>query len=1282
MPAFLSLPLSTRYLFRVILYLNSMSLITIACKQITEKPSDLKYAEKIAPQKYAIQNPAAHLDKVLDARYWRHISTADGLSQSYVYSIGQTDLGFMLFGTQSGVDRFDGAFRLDEDAMPKPYNRQDELTNGYCRVLHQDRQNRYRIWVGTSTGLCNISFDTAGSKYDLQNYSVLLGRDIRSIWTGDSTIWFWNKKGKSSTLHYMQTTDLNLNMKKEAIPTHIDNVTAFTGSGNRLFWATATKVKYEVQSVEIGRQNSLIWPSEDTVSTLYANDHFLWMGAGNQVLQYNWKDRQAGNMVQTQPIPVQKWSVPAGAEISVIKVDSKERLWIGTRDHGLWVATHDKAPQLVPLPITKKKSFRIHSLYESRDSVIWVGTDRGLFHFSEHRQIFEVYFQDSMTFIHGKIAPNHREMFSFCQDPLSPSRVWIGKNDDEIICYDFENIHDFQIYSIGNSKITTVYNLFFTPTALWVCTLEGIYRARLRQRIPQKFEKITNLSECRATLQKGDTIWVGTQTGGVYCLTNLEKGMPVVDTLKEFKGIEGNRIHTFARVGRNGLWMGTDHGLFDVRTQDSISLNGNKPEIYSIYYDSTAQKVYLGTKGDGLIDVSLEKKPIKNTEPIIISKGLSDQVIYSICQNPLDQSLWLATNRGLCRFFPNEGKVNGMGWSIQNYGYEDGLPFLEFNVNAAFFLKKDSTYLIGGQSGFVKVKPYYFKHLKVDTSAFCLIKYSKGKNVRSKEDIITSTSYDKLAFNIDNGDEVEMKASIFNYWNTGKNVVRWEYKRADFNFYSSMSEVKNKVQKSTKMTFTFPYDPVSILGKKEMQFRAYAGPLFLMSGSGSVNMSNWWFELFKRLLLISPFLMLSGAILLWVMRDKDLRTIFNLFENIAKKLPSSQNTAQFLDNLKDLLSPAVLRNQFNADVFTIWLQKDDVLEEVLAYEDGEWDKSSGLQAQLDDKSKAVSVCYDKESDIVSNDIRKDFKKHGLMRAPKVEKGSPMKAVIYVPFYSWTVDEEERLVQKKTGVISIQSKSGWSFWLRNHYSLFLKAVGNYAGAYMTYEADDMIKALTIKNLEIENMRLKNEILLPRIGNHFLRNSVKILKGLSLGHESLHKYATGLEKIYDHLLNYFQVEKHTLTAEKAFLEEVVESMIIAYQRQIDFDFHVPKGLERLEIPLLLIQPYIENSIIHGIRGKTDPSGTYVGKVTIQIEDSGHFYFIHIIDNGMGVVPAAFEKPQSNALRINKERVKNFNKFHKLNEDNGMRIEGPATRETGDPAPNDKITTVTICYPKLPA
>ncbi|MGK0468088.1 sensor histidine kinase [Clostridium sp.] len=68
---------------------------------------------------------------------------------------------------------------------------------------------------------------------------------------------------------------------------------------------------------------------------------------------------------------------------------------------------------------------------------------------------------------------------------------------------------------------------------------------------------------------------------------------------------------------------------------------------------------------------------------------------------------------------------------------------------------------------------------------------------------------------------------------------------------------------------------------------------------------------------------------------------------------------------------------------------------------------------------------------------------------------------------------------------------------------------------------------------------------------------------------------------------------------------------FQDQMSFNFDIDKKLYNVEVPPMLIQPIVENAIIHGLREKD--SG---GIINITVKQQGDFIAISIKDNGIGM------------------------------------------------------------------
>lgn len=78
---------------------------------------------------------------------FRHLSRSEGLSQSFVYTIVQDHEGYLWFGTQEGLNRFDG---YEFDVFAHDPNDPHSLSDESIRTMIRDRSDT--LWIGTDAG--------------------------------------------------------------------------------------------------------------------------------------------------------------------------------------------------------------------------------------------------------------------------------------------------------------------------------------------------------------------------------------------------------------------------------------------------------------------------------------------------------------------------------------------------------------------------------------------------------------------------------------------------------------------------------------------------------------------------------------------------------------------------------------------------------------------------------------------------------------------------------------------------------------------------------------------------------------------------------------------------------------------------------------------------------------------------------------------------------------------------------------------------------------------------
>lgn len=186
---------------------------------------------------------------------------------------------------------------------------------------------------------------------------------------------------------------------------------------------------------------------------------------------------------------------------------------------------------------------------------------------------------------------------------------------------------------------------------------------------------------------------------------------------------------------------------------------------------------------------------------------------------------------------------------------------------------------------------------------------------------------------------------------------------------------------------------------------------------------------------------------------------------------------------------------------------------------------------------------------------------------------------------------------------------------------------------------------VEKLKLENhlLSLEQKALQLQMNPHFIFNVLNGIKALgSTGKtielsSTISKFATLLRSV---LLNSRQ-EEISLSEEISTLKNYLE---LEQQMSANpFDFTIKTDLsidqEEILIPPMLLQPFIENSIKHGINLKED------GKITVHFTTNNNFLQCTIDDNGIGFEQSKkqsiVKNHQSVAVKVTQERIENLSK-----------------------------------------
>lgn len=633
---------------------------------------------------------------------FQQFTIEQGLAQNSVFCILQGQKGFIWFGTEQGLNRFDGYTFVVHKSQ---YNNPNSLNNSFILSFHQDSAGIF--WIGTNGGGVN-RFDPENQQFNhylVDPESIDSLSNIINVIFEDSSGGLWIGTGGGGLKKFS---------RKSKVFTHFP--------------------------VKADDANPL---KHNTINAIY-EDHFgtLWIGTDGGLKQLN------REMNQIDPVGI------INKKVLAIYEDKQRLLWVGT-DNGFYkFESNTRQLDYFQVPCSDKHFYRaniIRVFYEDRLGVFWIGSEYGLHIFDRHDKTYHSYYADlsdphslinnrvnsiyedrsgalwlgllagglcklnrtEQNFVHYYNNPKDpdslimRGVFAIYQDREEVLRI--GTFGEGLIEFnrktgEFSNYrnHPEDPNSISDNKIWSICE--DAQGMIWVGTAGGGLNRFSRKtgkfsRYHHQPQNPNSLSSdfVSCIIEDGEgNLWIATN-GGIDKLDPQRKQfVHYINNPKEPNTLVHNNAYVIYRDQRGILWIGTKGGLsrFDPKSETftSYPINARDPNsliqsaIFSLWEDRQGV-IWIGTT-DGLIKFDHKGGTFSSyTE----KEGLPNDVINGILEDH-HGNLWLSTNKGVSRFNPGTGK-------FKNYGVADGLQSSEFS-GGCYFKGRNGELFFGGLNGF------------------------------------------------------------------------------------------------------------------------------------------------------------------------------------------------------------------------------------------------------------------------------------------------------------------------------------------------------------------------------------------------------------------------------------------------------------------------------------------------------------------------------------------------------------------------------------------------------
>lgn len=174
-------------------------------------------------------------------------------------------------------------------------------------------------------------------------------------------------------------------------------------------------------------------------------------------------------------------------------------------------------------------------------------------------------------------------------------------------------------------------------------------------------------------------------------------------------------------------------------------------------------------------------------------------------------------------------------------------------------------------------------------------------------------------------------------------------------------------------------------------------------------------------------------------------------------------------------------------------------------------------------------------------------------------------------------------------------------------------------YMVESIRTLMNQVVEKNeqytaLELAQREIKLKMMASQINPHFLFNALESIRmnAHMKGEKEIANVVRLLGKLMRKNLEVGR-EKAPLKAELEMVRSYLDIQKFRYEDRLKYELEVDPGIIDIRVPPLIIQPLVENAVVHGVEGKEDGV-----EVKLNIKQNQDVVEITVLDNGLGMTP----------------------------------------------------------------
>lgn len=174
---------------------------------------------------------------------------------------------------------------------------------------------------------------------------------------------------------------------------------------------------------------------------------------------------------------------------------------------------------------------------------------------------------------------------------------------------------------------------------------------------------------------------------------------------------------------------------------------------------------------------------------------------------------------------------------------------------------------------------------------------------------------------------------------------------------------------------------------------------------------------------------------------------------------------------------------------------------------------------------------------------------------------------------------------------------------------------------------------VKETERQKRRAEIKALQAQINPHFMHNTLNTIRFLAIldGADHIKSVAESLSN-----LMHGQMDGRTfvtITEEMEYLKSYLNIQSYRYTDKFDYHIELEEGTHDLMIPKMLLQPIVENALLHGI---SPLKGKGIVQIKVYTDDEEQQLYIRIQDNGAGMGKEQINQLLDSSAKNNSEHI----------------------------------------------